>query len=528
MRILPRPHTLAGRLFVWQLVVLVAVVSLGIALTIVDERREADSDAEHTVTEVAATLALSDGTADAVRAPDPSAVLQPETERIRAATGVDFVVVMAPDRTRYTHTDPSLIGGAFTGSIDRALAGETFTETFTGSLGPSVRAVAPVFSGDDVVALVSVGVTRERIGDRVAGALPQIFAVAAAGLVLAAGASLALSRRLRRQTLGLEPDELRRLYEHRDAILHSIGEGLIVIPAGAGPDELLDLVNDEARQLLALPDGTVRIADLPESLVAASGGDELHVAGDRVLVVDRRPVLWEGRTIGTVLTARDRTELRNALGELDSVRSFAETLRSHAHESANRMHTMVTMVELGRYDEAAAFGTADLRLSQGLVDTITAAVHDPAVAALLLGKTGEAAERGVELTVTDDTRLDGTAPLGTHEAITVLGNLVDNAIDSAADQPGEGWVEIAIARTDGGLRITVSDSGPGLDDAALERASARGYTTKATGPAGRGLGLALVRRIVERHHGTMAARREPESSITVVLPDVVLPYGGAS
>ncbi|WP_245673729.1 sensor histidine kinase [Nocardia lijiangensis] len=483
------------------------------ALAMIDARHTSDVTTEHEVIDVAVSLAQAPSTRAAVLSAEPSTQLQPVTERIRLQTGMDFIVVMAPDRTRFTHTNPERIGQPFSGNIDRALAGETFTETFTGTLGPSIRAVTPVYDGDRVVALVSAGVTRARIGDQVAAQLPKILGVAGAGLAVAALGSFLLSRRLRRQTHGLAPDELRVMYEHHDAVLHSIHEGLVVFGAG----ERAEVVNDEARRLLDLPEGIVHREDLPLSMRSMSWGvirDEMHVTNDRVLLVNQDVVASEGRTLGTVMTIRDHTELRSVLGELDSVRSFAESLRAQAHESANRLHTVITMVELGRYREAVEFATAELRLSQSLIDRMMGAVGDPALAALLLGKVNQAAERDVELTISADTALDATAPLSAREAVTLVGNLIDNAIDAATGSAGA-WVEVAVRQADSDLFLRITDSGPGMSAQTFARAAERGYTTK---DDHHGLGLALVHRVVARHGGTIDARHEPESTVTVTIP----------
>ncbi|MEU2176066.1 ATP-binding protein [Nocardia sp. NPDC019219] len=495
------------------------MIGIGVVLAVLDARHDSDVTTTREVTDVAVSVADAPSTVDALRSADPTALLQPVTEEIRRETGMDFIVVMAPDRTRYTHTNPAMIGLPFSGTIDRALAGETFTETFTGTLGPSIRAVTPVHDNGRIVALVSAGVTRAKIGDQVATQLPVILGVAGAGLVLAAGGSFLLSRRLRRQTHGLAPDELRVMYEHHDAVLHSVHEGLVVFgPSG----EDAEVVNDEARRLLDLPPGQVRRSDLPLSLQRMSWGtvrDETHVTTDRILLVNQDTVEWEGRAIGTVMTIRDHTELQAVMGELDSVRSFAESLQAQAHESANRLHTVVTMVELGRHREAVEFATAELELSQALIDRLFAAVGAPALAALLLGKVNQAAERGIELTITDDTALDSVEPLSPHETVTLVGNLVDNAIDAAADSTS-GWVEVTLAhRRDAAdesmLYIRVADSGPGMSAEMFARASQRGYSTKA---AHHGLGLALVHRLVARHGGSIRTQRDPESAVTVTIP----------
>jgi two-component system, CitB family, sensor kinase len=510
-----RGMPLARQVLALQLAVLVVVIAAAGVLALFDARHDSDAATRDEVTAVAVTLASAPSTVAAVRTPNPTALLQPQTEQIRVQTGMDFIVVMAPDRTRFTHTDPNQIGKQFTGNIDRALAGETFTETYTGTLGPSIRAVTPVNDDGRVVALVSAGVTRTKIGSEVAGQLPGILLVVGLGLAVALAGSLLLSRRLQRQTHGMAPAELRAMFEHHEAVLHSVREGLVVFDAGR--DDVAAVVNDEARRLLDLPPGPVRRSDLPASLQALSERntrDEMHVTPARVLVVNQEPVMWAGRTIGCVLTIRDHTELQSVMGELDSERGFADSLRAKAHESANKLHTVITMVELGRYDAAVEFATAELQLSQHLIDRFASTVGEPALAALLLGKVDQAAERGVELTVADETALDSTDPLTPIETVTLVGNLIDNAIDVAAQDDG-GWVEVTVTQDDSALLLQVSDSGPGLDSDVFAAASARGYSTKS---GHHGLGLALVGQLVARHHGSIEAQREPCATIVVRSP----------
>lgn len=510
-----RSPSLATQVFLAQVALLVTCAVLVTWLAVWADRGDLDRAVEQRTTAIAVSIATSPETARAIASPDPTAELQPRTAELARRLGVDFIVVMAPDRTRFTHADPSRIGQPFSGNIDRALAGETFTETYTGTLGPSIRAVTPVY--DDagrLVGLVSAGVTRARLSDQIAATLPGVLLVSALALALAIAASWLIERRVRRQTLGLAPGELRELYEHHDAVLHTLSEGLIVFD-DAAPGGPAAVVNDEARRLLGLPDGAVRTADLPESLRASTDlTDELHVTAERVLLVNRRPVTGPTGRVGTVTTLRDRTELHGVLGELDSVRSFADALSAQAHENANRLHAVVTMIELGRGDAAVEVATADLAASQGLIDRLALAA-EPAVTALLVGKVAEAAAAGVELTVAEDTELGG-GPLDGSEMLTLLGNLVDNAIDAAG---AEGWVEVSGGLTTGAWTLSVADSGDGMDPAEFERARARGYSTKdASGRVqGRGLGLALVDRLVRRHGGTITATRHP-ATIEVRIP----------
>jgi sensor histidine kinase regulating citrate/malate metabolism len=530
--------------------IVLVIVVLGGALAALDARRDGDDAARERVVAIASALAAAPSTATALQSGQPTAALQPVTERVRHDTQIAFITIMAPDGTRYTHTDPTLIGQKYLGTTEPALRGETFTEVFTGTLGPSIRAVAPVYASDGrIVGLVSAGITQQTLAENWYAQLPLILLVAATTVVAAVVGMWLVRRRLLRQTGGMSPRELRVMYEHHDAVLHSISEGLVVVE-----NERAVLINDEARRLLGVSDDVpIDMRSLPAFLADGDGRstdgsldrvaepsvkDEVRVTKDRVLVVSRAPVAVGQRTAADVVTIRDRTELQGALGELDSMKVFAESLRSQAHESANRLHTIVALVEMGRGDEAVRFATTELELSQRLVDRLTAAVQEPALVALLLGKSAQAAERGIALTVTDDTHFDthfdthlsspsgpsdgderdrdAGAVLTPTEMVTVVGNLVDNAFDACdKDDP---WVEVTVQQDDAALRIVVADSGSGMDEATFEQARRRGYSTKEGGAEGRrGLGLALVSQVVERHGGRLTAEVTYGSVVSVTI-----------
>ncbi|WP_245771694.1 sensor histidine kinase [Actinacidiphila guanduensis] len=522
------PRSLAGRLFVMQVVVLAAVVAGCAALAYVNARDRADDEARHRVVATAAAVADAASVLAAVRSADPSAALQPYAERVRAGAGVDFVTIMDTRGVRWTHPDPALIGKRFLGHIGPALRGRTFTETYTGTLGPSVRVVTPVRDGSHVVALVSVGITVDTISHHLRGQLAALAAVALGALALSGLGTYVTNRRLRRHTHGMAAEELGRMYDYHQATLHALREGLVLLDA----DRTVVLCNDAARDLLTLRGEVVGrgVADLglPASLTGAllSAGprvDEVHLTAERVVLVNTSPVRG-GEQRGTVVTLRDHTELQALTGELDSVRGFAEALRSQAHEAANRLHTVVSLIELGRPEEAVDFATAELRLAQALTDQVVSAVGEPVLAALLLGKAAEAHERGVDLTVTADSRIDdGVLPadLAGRDLVTLLGNLVDNAIDAAIEGSGQHGgrpsVEVTARAEDGELLLRVADSGPGVDPGAIREVFRRGWSTKSQG---HGLGLALVEQTARRRGGGVSLAQGPGggAEFTVRLP----------
>ncbi|MFJ4869585.1 ATP-binding protein [Streptomyces sp. NPDC088757] len=506
---LPRPRSLAGQLFAMQ-VVLVAVVVAGCAVfAYLTDRAQAEETARRQATATAAAVADSPSVAAAARSADPSAALQPYAEALRRHADVAFVVVMAPDGTRWTHPEPDQIGRTYLGHIEQARRGKVYSETHLGVLGPSVRTVAPVFGADGrVVALVSAGITIERISAQVREQVTALLGMAGAALALGGAGTYVVNARLRRHTHGMNATELSRMHDYHEAALHAVREGLVMLDGR----RRIALINDGARELLGLDEGVVgRPAaelGLPAPLTGALLSseprvDETHLTDDRVLVVNTRPVVG-GERRGTVVTLRDRTELQALSGELDSERDFTEALRSQAHEAANRLHTVVSLIELGRVAEAVEFATAELELAQALTDRVVDAVGEPVLAALLLGKAAQANERGVELVLTEDSRIDdGRVPaaLPARDLVTILGNLIDNAVEAAGGTPhARVTVTVAARAGDGELLLRVADSGPGVRPADRDAVLGRGWSTR--GP-GRGLGLALVRQAVSRASGTL-------------------------
>ncbi|MBT2390052.1 sensor histidine kinase [Streptomyces sp. ISL-1] len=540
MRI-PVPRSLAGQLFAMQ-VVLVAAIVAGCALfAYFTDLSQAEETARRQSRATAAAAAHSPSVIEAARSEDPSPPLQPYAEALRKAAGVDFVVIMAPDGTRWTHPAPGQIGRTYLGHTGPALRGEVYSETYVGVLGSSVRTVVPVYDGKKITALVSSGITIQEITQQVRKQLTALLGVAGAALALGGIGTYVINARLRRHTHGMNTAELSHMHDYHQAALHAVREGLMMLDG----QRRIALFNDGARELLGLDDGAVGrpVAEvgLPAPLMGALLAseprvDEVHLTADRVIVVNTSPVVG-GEQRGTVVTLRDHTELQALSGELDSERGFTQALRSQAHEAANRLHTVVSLIELGRADEAVDFATAELELAQVLTDRVVGAVGEPVLAALLLGKAAQANERGVELVLTEDSRIDdGVLPpsLPARDLVTILGNLIDNAVD-AASEAASGWggdpleagpvsgrpprarVTVTARADHDELLLGVADSGTGIDPADAQEVFRRGWSTHG---AGRGLGLALVQQAVHRSRGAVVLAQGPDggAEFTVRLP----------
>ncbi|HAM25971.1 MAG TPA: histidine kinase, partial [Microbacteriaceae bacterium] len=380
----------------------------------------------------------------------------------------------------------------------------------------SVRAVVPVMEGGKVIAIVSAGETVTNVVASLAPRIPFVIGAAALLVIVGSAGAFVARRFVSRVTGAMRPSELSRMVSYYESVLHSVREGLIL----ADDSGRIVLYNDEAAELLDLPPAAgdaqpVEVSELglPPTIAALIEGggravEESHIAGHRVLVLNQEPATPPGgssrRPVGTLMTLRDRTEVQRLSGELESVRTLSDALRSQTHEYANRLHTVVSLLELGRTKDAIDLIAQQVELSQSLADDVVGAINEPALAALLLGKAAQASERGVELRLDIDEHLAPSA-LGPSDLVSVVGNLVDNAMDAAAGGSAPPWVRVTLTTNDAldCLELTVADSGRGVEHAIDDRIFSRGFSTKPADATGRGFGLAVVRQVLENHGGSI-------------------------
>jgi len=533
--------SIARRLFLAHFVFIVSLAVFVGTASFVDARDRGYTETADRMLAVAISIADSPLVVTAAESPDPTAALQAYTLEVSEDAALDFITIMSPAGIRWTHPDPGEIGREYIGETGPAKAGRPLTEVTAGTLGPSVRAVVPIQGPDgEVVGMVAAGVKTSNLQIALNARLPAILALALALLLAGSVATWLLGRYLRRVTLGWGPEELAQLFVYNDSVLHSVREGLVLV------DRKGDLVlyNDQAAELLGIPPRpTARAAgsappaiddlDLPASLadLLRSGRtvhDEIHLTENRVLVVSQEPAVptpsrVRGRPepMGTALTIRDHTDLESLGTELASMRTLSDALRAQTHEHANRLHTIVSLMELGRADEALEFATKDMAVSQQLTDEMISSVAEPVIGALLVGKFAQAGELGVQLTV-DAAGTPVDSGLSVQDLVTVLGNLVDNALEAAVGGEPPRRVDVSI-RTPLGTSppvvvIEVADTGRGVDPDELGEVFRLGYSTKEPGRYGRGLGLALVRQAVTRLGGTLTVTRRIGAVFTVTIP----------
>ncbi|WP_046497254.1 sensor histidine kinase [Streptomyces odonnellii] len=519
------PRRVFSQVLLMQLAIAAGVTVLATGLFLAPFSHELDDQAMRRALAIAETTASAEIAADLVSSrPTPGGPVQAEAERIRRATGAEYVVVMDRRGVRWSHTDTSQIGRVVSTDPSAALAGAHVMEIDSGTLGRSARGKVPLRDRTgEIVGAVSVGIAYDSVRDRLLAAIPGLLAYAGGALAAGALAAYLISRRLQRQTHDLAFSDIAALLTEREAMLHSLREGVVALN-GSGR---IRLINDEAQRLLGLgPDAIGRPLDevlgggrTTEVLAGrVLGEDLLAVRGSRVLVANRMPT-DDG---GAVVTLRDRTELERLGRELDATRGLIDALRAQDHEHANRMHTLLGLLELDMHEEAVEFVTEVVGVHRATAEQITGRIHDPLTAALLVGKATVAAERGVSLRLSPGTLLPDRL-VDPQGLVTVVGNLVDNALDATAGSE-DPRIEVELRAEGRTVVLVISDSGPGVPAAHRELVFSEGWSTKEPPAHGkRGLGLALVRRLAERQGGSarVGGPADGGAEFTVVLPEAL-------
>ncbi|GAB2676750.1 ATP-binding protein [Saccharopolyspora gloriosae] len=512
---------LSRQLLGWQLAIILVLLA-SIAVFSVSQSNAAFRATEgRRMLSVAEDLAATDGVRSNLQDPFDRDALPIFAESARSLSGADEVIITDARGVVLTSPDPGQRGqllplGTSTVLGGRAWVGQVRDADGTESLVAHVPVIGP---GARIVGVVAAGRETPDFFAGVRRAPGDPLMLLAFATFLAVAGSILLARRVKHQTLGLEPQEITRLVEHREAMLHGIREGVL----GVDQQNRITVVNDQARDLLSLPADCVG-RDIDELdlndrardvLTGRTGGvDQIVLRRGRVVVLNRMPI----STVGAVVTMRDRTELVDLQQELAAHRATTDTLRAQAHEFSNRLHTISGLIELGEFDELARFVDRVSHTRGQWQSEVAARIADPATAALLVAKASLAAERGVGLRLTDGSALGEVDEQSSADVTTVLGNLVDNALDAVEGAAADNLIEVDIRHAGDVVTLVVRDSGPGVAPEIVEEVFRHGFSTKAARDGERGLGLALTRQICHRRGGSVQVRNERGAVFTARLP----------
>lgn len=461
--------------------------------------------------------------------------IQQLAEAIRAQTVAEYVVVADRNGRRLSHPEQERIGKKFVGGDEVAALqeGRSYTSKAKGTLGYSLRGIVPVFDAEHaIIGFVAVGYLSQDIAEIVYGYQREPRTYVLMMIVIALLSASFIARFVKKQTLGLEPQEIAALYQERDAILQSIRAGIIAVDAASR----IRLINQAALVHTGLDGSNSLVGRTVADVFANSDFKPLLQAGEEIhfkeLVIDGQPmfftsvpIIYQGEVSGSVASFRRKEELDRLEEELRQTREFTEMLRVQAHEYSNKLHTLSGLLQIQAYDEALDLIVREAEDYQSLIQFLTRAVPHPMISAIILGKYNRAQELKVAFAIDPDSSMaDIPDSLNQQNLVTILGNLLDNALE-AAQRYGQRPAKIQLFMTDIGhdLIFEIEDSGRGIEPEEQEHVFIKGYSSKVdTGasPSAHGVGLYLVQEKVKELAGqvTISTGELGGALFTVMIP----------
>ncbi len=482
---------------------------------------------------VSKTIAAAPSVIEGVRERDIGELNRLATRMTRTNEAL-FIVIGDHYGIRLAHPTADRIGRSMADDDGdwglRALDdGEAYVARAKGSLGESMRGKAPVIDPDtgDIIGIVSVGYGVDQVDAIIKRYSFVLYSVVGLTLLVSILIAMVIAGRFKRAIFGLEPEEIARLFQERDATLQSVREGIIAI----NRDGVITTFNRTALETLGIDpetplSGRPILEVLPESdllSVLESGVPDFDREvwlRNRQMIVNRLPVRQGTDIIGVVASFRLRDEVDQVSRQLTRIQQYADTLRSQTHEYSNKLHTIAGLIQIEAYDDALNLIGSEVSDHQALIHLLLDAVPDPVIAGCLLGKYNRAREMGLRLHIDSESRMTDIPPdLPRDQLVSVLGNLIDNALEATRQHTGTGGI-VQLSMTDLGheLIFEVQDQGPGIPEDARQRIFEKGVSTKPG--AEHGYGLHLVRQFLNHWGGSITVDDLPGegSRFTLYLP----------
>lgn len=488
----------------------------------------------------ASEIALMPGLAEKVAARDISGIarlIQP----LRDQSDASYIVIGDTDEQHLYHSEsPERLNLPMIGGDNaEVLQGKTIISVRKGGIGVSLRSKAPVFNAQhQVIGIVSVGYLTSYIANINARIFWQAGLYGLALLLLLFIFSWLFTRNLKKQMFRLEPKDIALLVQQQKALLEAMYEGIFAV----NDEKQLILINRAARELLDIQQNEKELigkplADVlqtppgffsqPHDAADTDRHDQIAVLNQREVIVNRVAIELEpGAARGWVFSFRDKNDINTLSSQLSQVRRYADNLRIMRHEQLNWTATLVGLLQMQHYDEAIRYIQAQSEGAQKVLDFVSAHFTSPALCGLLLGKYVSAREKGIELLFDPACQLTRLpAALNETELMSVIGNLLDNAVDATLNALVPAAVELYISDRNQELLIEIADRGCGVDDAMKPHIFEQGFSSKPASSneivgSEHGIGLFLVAGYVGKAGGSIEiSDNTPQGTIfSVFIP----------
>ncbi|HWR44510.1 sensor histidine kinase [Sporomusa sp.] len=499
------------------LVITVVFVSISIIISFVASwmTGNIESKARSNIMNVSEMVAHSSEIVAALEAKDPNRKIGPYVAmQLKNLEQIEYIIVADMEGIRYSHPNPEMIGEKFVGGDEpRVLQkGETYISEATGTLGKSLRAFTPIYDADHKkeIGFVSVGTLTHSIETAKHTAIIYIILIGLGGLAVGIIGAFLLANNIKNTLLGLEPEEITKLYNEKMGILDAIHEGLIAVDHRGR----ITLINDSALHILQLENRVNKeqiIGQYVEEVIPSTrlvnvletGESEFEKeqrTNSTVIMTNRIPIMNRGKVVGAIASFRDKTEVTRMAEELTGVKRMAWSLRAQNHEFMNKLHTIAGLIQLEEYEEALQFIADVATARSNISDILTGSIKDPSVSALLLAKYNKAEECRVKLKIDKNSNLKKLPEhMTSEEIVSIIGNLIENSLDEVKND-GSGLIYIKILEDGHLLKINIKDNGGGIPLEHKEKIYEQGFSTK---EGQRGHGMYIVKKIIDESGGTI-------------------------
>lgn len=516
------------------LIIIVVFISISIIIFFVASwmNKNIESKARTNIMNVAEMVAHSKEVIDELKIKDPNKKIGPYIDmQLKTLDQIQYIIVADTEGIRYSHPNPQMIGKKFVGGDEFRVVkeGETYISEATGTLGKSLRAFIPIYDTENEreIGFVSVGTLIQMIGEAKHMAILYIILISFCGLTVGIVGAFILANNIKNTLLGLEPEEITRLYNEKMGILDAIYEGLIAIDNKGK----ITLINDSALSILHYENHIDKndiigknIEDvLPTTRLTAvleTGKSEFEKEqriNNTVIMTNRIPIKDRGKIVGAIATFRDKTEVTRLAEELTGAKKMSWSLRAQNHEFMNKLHTIAGLIQLEEYEEALQF-ISDVAKNRSKISSIlTEKIKDPSLSAILLSKYNKAEESRVKFKI-DEASTISLLPqyMNSEEIVSVVGNLIENSLDEVSND-GDGEIYIKIVQHKDYLEIKVKDNGPGIKEDYRNKIYEQGFTTK---EGQRGHGMYIVKKIIEEANGSIEFKADKGVLWEITIPMV--------
>lgn len=456
--------------------------------------------------------------------------IQPFVKKILTDTNqVEIIVVADMEGLRYAHPNPQRLGEKFVGGDELRVVktGESYISEATGTMGTSIRAFVPIYDWQNhqQLGFVMVGNLTQTVAEIKKQRVITIILASFVGLFLGIIGAILLANSIKKNLLGLEPEEIAKLYVEKKGMLEAIHEGVIAIDS----DEKITLINDSARKLLRIEETDIigekvtklfPTSRLPEVLkTGVAEYDREQMVNDTIIISNRVPIENGEKTVGAIATFRDKTMITRLAEEVTGVKQIVEALRANTHEFMNKLHVILGLIEIKEFEEAKKYIIHTSKNQQQIMTLVMGKIKDPTIAGLLLGKISRAKELGITMNITSDSYLEKReGKITSSILITILGNLIENAMEAIGlSEKEERVIEVHLMESKKKIIIKVKDTGIGIPKENVSCIFERGFSTKTLS---RGIGLSLVKNTVENLGGSIevTTRVHEGTEFMAILP----------